>query len=172
MANLVCMIRLLFFRVNLLLFILISLTMTIVCEKIPDGFYNYKMWLFRERKWESGGQIYEHFFGVKRWKSKLPDISDFMKWRFNKKHLAQRGSGYLYVFLAESCKSEFTHWMIICSTLLFRFWSNFWSTLVIFLLAAILNLPYIIIQRYNRPRLIRLLSKKHVNEFELSTAKV
>lgn len=172
MADSICIIRLLFFRVNLLLFILVSLTMTIVCEKMPSNLYNYKKWLFREKKWEDGGRIYEHLFSVKSWKSKLPDISDFMKWRFNKKHLAQCGSDYLSVFLTESCKSEFTHWMIILSTLLFRFWSDLTSTLFFLILAGILNLPYIIIQRYNRPRLIHLLKRNNIGNFELTPAKI
>lgn len=172
MADKICMIKLLFFRVNLLIFILVSVAMTIICEKMPSSIYNYKKWLFREKKWEHGGRLYEHLFGVKRWKSKLPDISDFMKWRFNKKHLAESGSDYLSIFLTESCKSEFTHWMIILSTLLFRFWSDFTSTLFFLVLASLLNLPYIIIQRYNRPRLIHLLKRNSIGNFELSPAKI
>jgi glycosyl-4,4'-diaponeurosporenoate acyltransferase len=174
MADLVCMVRVRFLKENLLIFILFSLVMTIVCEKIPIKVYNYKKWLFRERKWEHGGHIYEHIFRVKRWKSNLPDISDFMKWRFNKKHLAESSSDYLSVFLTESCKSEFTHWMIIFSTLLFQLWSDLISTLLIFILAFILNLPYIIIQRYNRPRLIRLLRRANVGRYgqEVSVAKI
>lgn len=172
MENSICMIRLLFFRVNLLIFILFSLTMTIVCEKMPSDLYSYKKWLFRERKWEDKGRIYERLFRVKSWKSKLPDISDFMKWRFNKKHLAESGSDYLSIFLTESCKSEFTHWMIILSTLLFRLWSDFTSTFFFLLLASVLNLPYIIIQRYNRPRLIHLLKRNNIGNFELTPAKI
>jgi glycosyl-4,4'-diaponeurosporenoate acyltransferase len=113
MAYLAGIIRIKFFRVNLLIFILLSLGMTLICQEMPARIYCYKKWLFRERKWEHGGHIYERFFSVKRWKSNMPDISDFMKWRFNKKHLAESNSDYLSVFLTESCKSEFTHWMII-----------------------------------------------------------
>jgi glycosyl-4,4'-diaponeurosporenoate acyltransferase len=157
-----------FFRVNLLVFILISLAMTFICEKIPNKIYHYRKWMFRERKWEKGGLIYDNYFKVKKWKAKLPDISDFMRWRFNKKHLAEVDSNYLSVFLTESCKAEFTHWMIIISTMIFNFWSDFQSTIFIFFIACLLNLPYIIIQRYNRPRLIKLLKRNSMNEYELS----
>lgn len=152
-----------YFRVNLLVFIFISLAMTFICEKIPKKIYYYKKWLFRERKWEKEGKIYDKLFKVKKWKAKLPDISDFMKWRFNKKHLGEVDNNYLSTFLTESCKAEFTHWMIILSTLLFNIWSDIQSFVLIFLIAFILNMPYIIIQRYNRPRLIKLLQRTSSN---------
>lgn len=173
MANLLCVIKICFFKINLLIFIMISISMTLVCEKMPVKIYYYRKWLFRERKWENGGHIYEHLFGVKRWKSFMPDISDFIKWRFNKKHLEQSGSEYLSVFIVESCKSEFTHWMIIMSTLFFHLWNNMTTTVFFFIMALILNLPYIIIQRYNRPRLLRLLRRSNYNQFtqQLSAAK-
>jgi glycosyl-4,4'-diaponeurosporenoate acyltransferase len=171
MGDLIDFVKFRFFRVNLLTFILFSLAMTIICEKIPKKLYHYKKWLFRERNWEQGGRIYE-IFGVKKWKSKLPDISDFMKWRFNKKHLAESSSNYLSVFLTESCKSEFTHWMIIISTLFFELWNDWVTTLFMFVIACFLNLPYIIIQRYNRPRLIKLLRRNKISEYEFSAAKI
>lgn len=172
MENLISIVKLKFFRVNLLIFILFSLAMTIICARLPDRIYYYKKWMYRERKWENKGRIYENYFYVKRWKTRLPDISDFMKWRFNKKHLAESNSDYLALFLTESCKSEFTHWMIILSSVFFIFWSDLFTTIVMFLLASILNMPYIIIQRYNRPRLIRLLRKNIVNELSLSAANI
>lgn len=176
MEKLFEVLRIKFFRVYLLVFILFSMAMTIICEKLPEKIYYYKKWMFRERNWENKGSIYEKYFDVKKWKTKLPDISDFMKWRFNKKHLAEPNVDYLSVFITESCKSEFTHWMIIVSTLLFILWSTIEVTVVMFLLASLLNLPYIIIQRYNRPRLVRLLRKnitKNVErEMSLNTAKI
>lgn len=172
MDYLVNMVKFKFFRVSLLIFIFISLAMTFICEKIPDNIYQYKKWLFRERRWENGGRIYENYFKVKKWKSKLPDISDFMKWRFNKKHLAEVNNKYLSVFLTESCKSEFTHWMIIMSTMLFNFWNDYITTIFIFMIACLLNLPYIIIQRYNRPRLVKMLQHNSINKYKFLSAQV
>jgi glycosyl-4,4'-diaponeurosporenoate acyltransferase len=160
------------YKINLLVFILISIALTFICEKIPDRICDYKKWMFRERSWEKGGRVYERLFRVKLWKSKVPDISDFMKWRFSKKHLAKLNDKYLYTFLVESCRSEFTHWMIIFSTTLFGFWTDIPTVTITFLVACFLNLPYIIIQRYNRPRLRKLFEKNNLDEYALSAAKV
>lgn len=174
MRYLVGAVRLRLFKMNIIVFILISLVMTLVCDKIPSKLYDYKKWMFRVRKWEHGGLFYEKYLMVKKWKSKLPDISDFVKWRFNKKHLAESDSEYLSVFLTESCKSEFTHWMIILSTVIFAFWNDSLTTFLFFVAASLLNLPYIIIQRYNRPRLIKLLrrNKQQQSGLELSAVKI
>lgn len=159
-----------FIRVNLLIFILFSMAMTLIAEKMPEKIYGFRLWLYRERKWESGGKVYERLFMVKAWKTRLPDISDFMKWRFNKKHFEHNDKGYLSIFLTESCKSELTHWMIIFSTVTFKLWNDWGSVLLLFLIASFLNLPYIIIQRYNRPRLIRLYYKNGLGEYHGNTA--
>lgn len=158
------------YRFNLLVLILISVALTFICEKVPDQLYNYKKWMFRERSWEKGGRIYESLFRVKRWKAKLPDISDFLKWRFSKKHLDTLNDRYLHTFVIESCRSEFTHWMIILSTMLFGFWADLLNVFAVFMTACLLNLPYIIIQRYNRPRLLRLLEKGNISAYSLTEA--
>lgn len=173
MRYLLCAVKLKLFKINIIVFILISLIMTLVCDKIPSSIYDYRKWMFRIRNWERGGLFYEKYLSVKKWKTKLPDISDFVKWRFNKKHLAEKDSEYVSMFLIESCKSEFTHWHIIFLTLIFAFWNDGLTTILIFIAASVLNLPYIIIQRYNRPRLIKLLrhSKQQQNRLELSQVK-
>lgn len=163
--------RFIFFRINLFVFILFSAILTLVAEKLPHSCFNYKRWLYRERKWEHGGRLYDHLFAVRKWKSCLPEVSDFIKAIFPKKHLAKSDFDYLNAFLLETCKAELTHWLIIGSSFLFVFWSGIFTSLKVFLFASVLNLPYIIIQRYNRPRIIRLLKKNDYQHYELAPAK-
>jgi len=132
--------------------------------QMPESTYYYKRWLYKEREWEEGGRVYDRLFGVRKWKSRLPEMSDFVKFAFPKKHLKSTDDDYLARFVLESCRSEWTHWMIICSSLLFLLWNEFIPAFKIILLATVLNMPYIIIQRYNRPRIIRLLEKRGYGE--------
>jgi glycosyl-4,4'-diaponeurosporenoate acyltransferase len=157
-------------KLNLLFFLLISVVISLIAEKLPNSLYNYKFWLFKEKSWEKGGRFYEKWFVVKSWKCRLPEISDFLKSRFTKKHLNNNNKEYLKVFLMESCKSEFTHWMIIVSSLFFYINEDLPSVISIFFLSCILNVPYIIIQRYNRPRIIKLLDKTYQHEMVLAHA--
>jgi glycosyl-4,4'-diaponeurosporenoate acyltransferase len=170
--NLLSFIKFKVFKSSLFVFIIISIIWTLIAEKLPARLYDYKKWLFRERKWEQGGRIYENLLWVKKWKPFLPDISDFLRWRFSKKHLQDINLNYIHNFLNESCKSEFTHWMIILSSFLFMFGGGLSAFFKILVISITLNLPYIIIQRYNRPRLIKLLNKTSYQHYELSTIKI
>lgn len=157
-------------KVNILVFLGFSLGISLITEKLPEHFYCYKKKLYRERKWEQGGRFYERVFLVKKWKDKLPEFSDFLRVLFSKRHIASTNENYLKLFLSESCKAEFTHWVIIGSSFLFLFWTDLLGTVKMIFIAVFLNMPYIIIQRYNRPRLIRLLNKFRRDKVEVAAA--
>ena len=165
------LIRLKMLKFKLLIFVLVSVIWTAVPQRLSSRIYNYRLWLYRQRKWEQGGRFYEKYFHVKAWKSHLPDIGDIFKWRFSKRHLQTSACDYIQKFLAESCKAEFAHWMIIVSSFVFVLLGSLSAFFEIFSLSAILNLPYIIIQRYNRPRLIRLLQINAPQHYESCQAK-
>lgn len=114
-------------------------------------------WFFRERAWERGGAFYERLFHVKAWKTILPELADFVKSAFGKRHIAAHSPEYLLRFLVESCKAELTHWVIVFSSLSFALWNPISETEAAAMVTFLLNLPYIVIQRYNRPRIRRLL---------------
>lgn len=132
-----------------------SLFFTYVGQKIPHKFLLPNKWLFKERHWEKGGAIYQQIFKVKVWKTLLPEVSDFVKSVFRKKRLWAFTKDYLAYFILESCKAELTHWLIIYSAFFISLWNSISASWTVFWLSVILNYPYIIIQRYNRPRLIR-----------------
>lgn len=142
------------FLTNLILFMIFSIAITILSNVLPDSVYSSKNWLLRERKWEKKGEFYQRTLKVKHWKKFLPELSDFVKNVFPKKEIKEFSKDYLQKYLLENCKSELTHWCIIFSSLLFFLWAEFERSSLVIIIAVILNLPYIIIQRYNRPRII------------------
>ena len=141
------------------IFFINSILLTLLAGKMPKKRLCHKKWPYKEGKWEKDGKLYEKIFSVKKWKNLLPELSDFIKSAFSKRHLKQCTEEYLASFLTESCRSEFTHWCIIFSTAVFFIWGDLLTGIKMALLAIALNLPYIIIQRYNRPRITRLLRK-------------
>jgi glycosyl-4,4'-diaponeurosporenoate acyltransferase len=142
------------FLLNLLTFFIFSLIITYLSNRMPDSFYSRDSWLLRQREWEKRGEFYQRIFRVKVWKKLLPELGDIVKSVFPKKRIKEYTREYLQKYIFESCKSEVTHWSIIFSTLSFFLWSEFEPAMMIVILAIILNLPYIIIQRYNRPRIM------------------
>ncbi|MDI6619617.1 MAG: hypothetical protein QME45_13335 [Clostridiales bacterium] len=144
---------------NIALFLLLSIIISFICAKIPRKIFSYKRWIFRERKWEKSGAVYQKIFRVRAWKRVLPELSDFIKSIMPKKYIKEFSSAYLSKYIMESCRAEFTHWNIIISSFVFSLWCDLERSMMMVTIAVVLNMPYIIIQRYNRPRVIRFMKQ-------------
>lgn len=91
----------------------------------------------------------------------LPDGSLMANSRgFRKKKLRSYTSEYLERFLLESCRTEMTHLLAILPFWVFWFFTPPQVPWMMLAYALIVNLPCMIVQRYNRPRIIRILRKR------------
>lgn len=124
-------------------------------QALPRAHFSAERFPYRAAQWEKGGKAYEEL-GIKRWKDHLPDMSKIMPDMVKKKMSAAKEQG-MEVLIEETCVAECVHWALIVLSLgIFLFWRSPWS-IVFWLVYNILgNLPFIIIQRYNRPRLVML----------------
>lgn len=150
------------FLLDLGILLIDSIIVTLLSTKLPDRCYDYRSWLFSERKFENSGVFYQRVFRVKRWKDRLPEISDLIRSAFPKKSVKEFEKEYMEKFLLESCRSEFAHWCIICSAIIFLFFEGMEAFFCMLLISALVNLPFIIIQRYNRPRIILIMRHKGI----------
>jgi glycosyl-4,4'-diaponeurosporenoate acyltransferase len=114
-------------------------------------------WLFRERRMERGGRLYERFFAVKLWKDFLPDGAALFQRGFRKKALLGRDREYFSRFVTETCRGEIVHWVVLCCSILFFLWNTWAVGLIMVAYAVAANLPCILAQRYNRLRFIRVM---------------
>ncbi len=123
---------------------------------LPRRLFSEKQWFFRPRAWEKGGTLYERLLNVGVWKRLLPDGSRLFRGGFRKKHMQGSDPAYLHRFVQETCRAEAAHWIVIAVAPLFFLWNprRAGAFMIVYALAA--NLPCIIVQRYNRPRLMRI----------------
>lgn len=110
-----------------------------------------KKW-FRPRKWEAG--LYR-FLRVRRWKDKMPT--------YRPEEFAVGGNSLAAVTQA-GCIAELGHEIIILLSFAplltipaFGAAGVFWTTS---LLAALVDSVFVVMQRYNRPRFLRVLEKE------------
>lgn len=61
--------------------------------------------------------------------------------------------------LIESCRGEMTHWLPIFLFWVFGFIVPPYALVYMLIYALVANLPCIIVQRYNRPRILKILVK-------------
>lgn len=60
------------------------------------------------------------------------------------------------ILVRETCVAELIHWLLaLCGGVVYLFWKNSVGVLLSFLV-FLGNLPFILIQRYNRPALLAL----------------
>lgn len=109
-------------------------------------------------RWEADGRAYERYTAVKKWKAWLPDGASWFAGGVPKRRLAARSRGHLAKLLPETTRGERTHWAAIAITPLFLLWNPLWAMPFHLAYALAANLPCIIVQRYNRARLLRTLS--------------
>lgn len=127
-----------------------------VGQALPRARFSAERFPYRTADWENGGRVYEKL-GIKHWKDALPDMSRIMPDMVKKKLTGQNREQGMDVLIAETCVAECVHyWLIVLSLGIFLFWRGVWA-LVFWLVYNILgNVPFILIQRYNRPRLVLL----------------
>lgn len=125
-------------------------------SKLFKKHLNYKQWWFKEKGFEKG--LYK-FLRVKEWKGKAltynPESFSL------KEHSLEEIANTMV-------KSEIDHWInevISLSTLLFIIpWGGTWAFVISAIVAMIFDSQFIIIQRYNRPRVLKLLGKEEIHK--------
>ncbi len=128
-------------------------------SKIPLRWLNPNMRFFQTFRWEQGGLIYQRLFRVRSWKHLIPSG---LRWRrdgFSIKDTPASDPVYLDRWLRESIRSEILHWTMIIPGFFFYLWNSVLMSRLMVTYALISNLIPVILQRFNRPRIRRLLAR-------------
>ncbi|MBW6462966.1 MAG: hypothetical protein K0B84_02095 [Firmicutes bacterium] len=146
-----------------LLWFLLHLTASAVSHRIDEKYLSVEKALFKTRTWEKEGQLYDRLLRAKKWKKFLPEIYLFkqgvLKEILSKKEPGTKKKELLEQYLLESCRAELSHWLAITPFWIFGFFAPPPVIPYMLLYALAANIPCIIIQRYNRPRITKLLLK-------------
>lgn len=128
----------------------------LIGQLLPRRLFVPGRFLYRARKWEDGGKIYMKL-GVHLWKDRVPDMSRIIPGVVKKKAHLARTPETMYRLIQETCVAEFIHWLliIVISPLVFAAIRGALGVAAAVVYAAG-NLVFVIIQRYNRPRLVEI----------------
>ncbi len=125
---------------------------------VPKKIYEPSNLLFKERAFEKN--LY-NVIKVSKWKGKLPIYQK--KGALDRKHIPENLSiDHLEQFVIDTCKAELVHLLIgilgfssvvfvICKV------EPFFTFIVIAIVMNFAQIPFILVQRYNRPRLLKLI---------------
>ncbi len=108
---------------------------------------------FKPFKWEKNGKVYDKI-SIRKWKSKVPDMSRFLKFLLPKRVVSGTTSSDLRALIKETCVAEIVHTALMILSLAVFFICPGVEGWVLYGLCFFGNLPFIFIQRYNRPQYI------------------
>ncbi|KZE37292.1 glycosyl-4,4'-diaponeurosporenoate acyltransferase [Bhargavaea cecembensis] len=145
---------------------LFHLAISYALYRLPLRLFEKETALTRIRSLEQNGRIWQRLSRVRQWKDRLPDGDSVIGRGFPKKRLGNGSKDYLRQFAAESRRAEWTHWLLIPPAFLFFLWNPPWAGWVMVAYALAANLPFILIQRFNRPRLLRLSDRMAIHKEE------
>ena len=146
--------------VNSVVWVLIYVALGNLSQRVPDSMLSDRRWLFRTRRWEREGASYQKVFRVKSWKSMLPSGATLFRGAVSLSRVLSHDCGYLNEWKRESCRAELTHWLAILAGPLFFLWNPPAGDALNAAFAVAFNLPCVLVQRYNRPRLLAILRKR------------
>ena len=103
---------------------------------------------------------------VRKWQNKLPDMSRILPGAMPQKNLSGDYRSRLSELIHETCVAELIHFLLIIAGLqCIRLWEGA-GGFIITLIFSLGNVPFIMIQRNNRPRLVHLYEKNKKEERE------
>ena len=119
---------------------------------------------FRSFAFERRGKLYE-ILGIRYWQNRVPDMSRIFRKLMPPKNLSGDIKQRLPELLRETCVAEWIHGMnCVAGLYCLRLWPGTGGVVMTVLFVLVFNLPYILIQRFNRPRLLQLALRLYKEE--------
>lgn len=136
----------------------VGITFFFLGRLIPKSWFHENRFPYKSFALERDGKLYESV-KIQFWQDKVPDMSKVFPRLMPPKKITRNFRQELPRMIQETCVAEFIH-VLLCFAGFFcmRLWKGLGGFLIS-LLFFIGNIPFIMIQRYNRPRFIRLLKK-------------
>lgn len=93
------------------------------------------------------------FWKIRVWKDWVPELGSFFKDGTTKRNLQSLNHEGLVAFRRETCRAELAHYLFMVILPVFFFFNPSYLILAMVVYAVVANIPFILIQRYNRSRI-------------------
>ena len=128
-------------------------------HRLSDSRLSREGWLLRQRRFEDGGRWYRRRLRIHRWKDRLPEAGALFAGGVSKRALPSYDVAGLELFARETRRAELGHWWAMACGPIFVLWNPPLAAALLIGYGVVVNLPFILIQRYNRFRIEALLGR-------------
>jgi glycosyl-4,4'-diaponeurosporenoate acyltransferase len=146
---------------NIAAWAVVQIGISVLFLEMPIQWFDPHFPLFRSAPWENQGHFYQKWLRIRKWKGLYPSLARYVgKENFRLDRVQSKDPEYLDRWARETCRSELCHWVTIASAILFILWNEPWVGWVMLVYGMLFNLPLVLIQRYNRFKIVRTLDKQ------------
>lgn len=151
------------FLYSVLYVVVIGVASHYIGEALPRRWFRYDRFPYRSWRWEKDGKIYDKLH-IRVWKDHMPDMSRVMKDMVPKRVGKCPTAAEVHRLVQETCVAEIVHiGLCLCSPVIWLFWCN-WMGVLLCGIFVVCNIPFMMIQRYNRPPLVLLAQRLEARE--------
>ncbi len=140
--------------------VVIGVASGFLVHRLSIASLNHDTWMTRLRAFECDGRFYERHLDIRRWKDRLPEAGATFRGGFSKRAVTGRSSHHLVRFAAETRRAEYVHWMNAAAGPAFLLFLPLWGGVLMTAFSLAVHMPFVVIQRYNRARLLRTLARR------------
>ena len=138
-------------------------------EALPRRRFDPRRFPFAPWPWEKSGKLYQ-VLRVRAWKNRLPDMSRVAPDMVRKSVSLTGSAAEAERVSLETCVAEAVHWaLMLLSFIIYLLYPQPLGALLA-VLYGLSHIPFIIIQRYNRPTLVTLAERLKQREERIKHA--
>jgi glycosyl-4,4'-diaponeurosporenoate acyltransferase len=130
-----------------------------VAYRLGDDRLRRDGWLLRPRAFEARGAWYRRRLRIHRWKDRVPEAGGLFRGGVSKRQLPAHDRAGLELFVRETRRAELAHWWCLACGPVFVLWNPPLASALLVTYGVAVNLPFVVIQRYNRFRTQAVIGK-------------
>lgn len=144
----------------LIYFFILGMLGFLIGRLLPKRWFCYRLFPYRAYNFEHDGNVYKKL-KIQKWMHRVPDMSKILPRTMPSKKLDEDMTADIaLVMIRETCVAEFIHKILSVMGIGCLFiWKSKWALILYIIYVVIGNMPFVIIQRYIRPKLIRIRSR-------------
>lgn len=131
---------------------------------LPDSVFASDRGWWRIRAFESEGRLWSRRFAVDRWKDRLPEAGGWLPGGVSKRRVPGRSDGELALLARETRRAEAVHVVSGLAGIAATAWNPCALAAANVAFALLFESPFVIVQRYNRARIERVLARRRARQ--------
>ena len=129
-------------------------------SKLKESFLAKDYIFIKLFSFEKDGSWFRKYLKIDKWKDRVPELGGVFGNGFQKRSIAAGTKDQLQLFIKETRRAELAHWVMTAGWIITIAFNPLWAIVFNLIFAHIVNFPCLIIQRYNRARLIKILENR------------